>query len=266
MKELKTIKAYENIPFLKSHHAREIRILAEYLEPKARLEKHNVRNTVVFFGSARAVPLDLAQKALRQAQKGDSAEALAAAQQAVRLGRYYEAARELAHKITTWSLSLPKDKPGYHVCSGGGPGIMEAASRGAFEAGGSTLGLNISLPFEQSPNPYITPELLFEFHYFFMRKFWFIYLSKAIVAFPGGFGTMDEVYEALTLLQTRKLQKNIVVLLYGTEFWKENMKIDSMLDWGTISGEDRHLLLYADTPDEAFEKLVAGMRKNGLPV
>jgi len=194
--------AYRNEKFLDSPDARAVRILSEYLEPYAHFRHQKVRDTVVFFGSARSEERGL-------------------------MGKYYGEARELGRLVTQWSNQLPDDSRRFVVCSGGGPGIMEAANRGATEAGGQSVGLNIGLPFEQLPNPFITPELSFQFHYFFMRKFWFVYLAKAMVFFPGGFGTMDELMEVLTLVQTQKLNKKIIIVLYGTSFWKDVLHLEA---------------------------------------
>ncbi|MBI1956541.1 MAG: TIGR00730 family Rossman fold protein, partial [Acidobacteria bacterium] len=198
--------------------------------------RERVRDTIVFFGSARA-------------EEGNF------------LSRYYQEARTLARKITEWSEQLPDDSRRFVVCTGGGPGIMEAANRGAQEAGGKTVGLNIGLPFEQLPNPYITPELSFEFHYFFMRKFWFAYLAKAMVFFPGGFGTMDELMEVLTLVQTRKVNKKIIIVLYGSEFWKDVVHFDTLVRYETISPGDLELFQFADDPETAFQVLQEGLTK-----
>jgi len=222
--------AYKNEAFLDSPDGRSLRILSEYLEPLSHFRDEKVRDTIVFFGSARI-------------KEGGP------------LGKYYEDACKLARMITDWSDHLENPTNRFVVCSGGGPGIMEAANRGASEAGGKTIGLNIGLPFEQLPNPYITPELSFEFHYFFMRKFWFAYLAKALVIFPGGFGTMDELFEILTLVQTRKLEKKIVILLYGTAYWSEVINFDAMVRYGTISPEDIRLFDRADDPELAFQIL-----------
>jgi hypothetical protein len=219
--------AYERPSFLESEEARPLRILAEYLEPLARLQRAGIHDTIVFFGSARLKP------------EGP-------------LGRYYEEARELARLITEWSKSLPSHAHRYVVCSGGGGGIMEAANRGASEAAGQTIGLNISLPREQRPNPYITHELLFEFHYFFMRKLWFAHLARALIAFPGGFGTLDELMEILTLVQTRKLSRNIPVILYGTSYWKEIVNFEALCSHGMIDAADLDLFQFADTPAAAL--------------
>ncbi len=222
--------AYLNEKFLNSPDARALRILAEFLEPLAHFRREKVRDTVVFFGSARI------------SEDGPMA-------------RYYHEARELARMLTEWADQFTNSTYRFVVCTGGGPGIMEAANRGASEAKGKTIGLNIGLPFEQLPNPYITPELSFEFHYFFMRKFWFAYLSKALVVFPGGYGTMDELMELLTLSQTQKLAKKITILLYGSQYWKEIINFDALVKYGMISPEDLNLFQYADHPQTAFELL-----------
>jgi uncharacterized protein (TIGR00730 family) len=221
--------AYKDEKFLDSDEARPIRILAEYLEPLRILCREQVHETIVFFGSARLTP--------------DGP-----------LGRYYQEARELARLVTIWSKSLPSD------CSGGGPGIMEAANRGASEAGGRTIGFNIGLPHEQLPNPYITRGLSFEFHYFFMRKLWFAHLARALVVFPGGFGTLDEMAEILTLQQTQKLDRAITVLLYGSQYWKEIINFDALARHGMISPEDLKLFSFADDPAAALGLLQKGLR------
>jgi hypothetical protein len=228
-----------NDQFLNSPDARALRMLAEYLEPLAHFRREKVRDTVVFFGSAR----------LRE--DGPLAE-------------YYRDARTLAKSLTEWADQFTNSTYRFVVCSGGGPGIMEAANRGASDAKGKTVGLNIGLPFEQFPNPYITPELSFEFHYFFMRKFWFAYLSKALVVFPGGFGTLDEMMEILTLVQTQKLAKKITVLLYGSRYWKEIINFDALVKYGMISPEDLNLFQYADDPATAFEILKTGLTEHAM--
>ena len=245
------MKAYKNHHFLKSRVARELRILAEYIEPEARFEEFQVRDTVVFFGSSRILPRDDAEKQLAAVKKhGGNVEA---AERDLKMSRYYEEARELAFRLTEWSKSLEGDDRRFIVCSGGGPGIMEAANRGASEAAGINAGLNISLPLEQHDNPFITRELNFEFHYFFMRKFWFIYLAKTIIVFPGGFGTMDEFFEVLTLMQTGKLSKPIPVVLYGSEFWSDALNLEALVRHGTIDSEDMDLFFRTDSVDEAFD-------------
>jgi uncharacterized protein (TIGR00730 family) len=222
--------AYKNEPFLQSPDARPLRIISEYLEPLSHLRRQRIRDTVVFFGSARI-------------------------QEDGPLGNYYRDARALAALVTTWAKTFRERTYRFVVCSGGGPGIMEAANRGASDARGKNIGLNIGLPFEQFPNPYITRELSFEFHYFFMRKFWFAYMAKALVVFPGGFGTMDELFEILTLVQTRKIAKKISIILYGTAFWREIINFDALVKYGTISPEDMNLFHFADTPEAALEIL-----------
>ncbi|MBM3775923.1 MAG: TIGR00730 family Rossman fold protein [Acidobacteria bacterium] len=232
--------AYRNQRFLDSPEARPLRILSEYLDPLTHFKRERIRDTVVFFGSARL------------AEDGP-------------MGQYYTAARLLARKLTHWAEQHSRVAHRFVVCSGGGPGIMEAANRGAAEAHGKTVGLNIGLPFEQFPNPYVTPALSFEFHYFFMRKFWFAYLAKALVVFPGGFGTMDELMELLTLAQTNKLEKKMLILLYGSEFWKEIVNFDALVKYGMISPEDLELFRYADDPDTAFELLRDGLESYYAP-
>jgi uncharacterized protein (TIGR00730 family) len=253
--------AYYDPEFLESTDARPIRLLAEYLEPARRFRLENIQDTVVFFGSARVHSREDAEQALQVLQKkrgrrtAEHARLLKRSRKAIKWSRYYEEARELAHRLTTWSLSLEDPHRRFVVTSGGGPGIMEAANRGAFEAGGKTIGLNIRLPFEQGPNRYITKGLHFEFHYFFMRKFWFAYLAKALVIFPGGFGTLDEMFEILTLSQTRKLSKKLLVILYGSEYWNEVFDLRPLADWGAINESDLDLLCRVDSADEAFEEL-----------
>jgi hypothetical protein len=226
--------AYKNGQFLDSDDARPLRILAEYLEPKHAFHRQRVRDTIVFFGSARSAP------------EGP-------------LGHYYDAARELARLVTVWSKNLPSHAHSYVVCTGGGGGIMEAANRGASEAGGKTIGLNIGLPHEQHPNPYITHGLRFEFHYFFMRKLWFAYLARALVVFPGGFGTLDELTEILTLMQTRKIDRHIPVVLYGSSYWNEIINFDALVRHGMINRQDLALFQFADDPATALGLLQAGI-------
>jgi uncharacterized protein (TIGR00730 family) len=253
--------AYYDPEFLESTDARPIRLLAEYLEPARRFRLENIQDTVVFFGSARVHSRKDAEQALQVLQRkrgrrtAEHARLLKRSRKAIKWSRYYEEARELAYRLTTWSQSLEDPHRRFVVTSGGGPGIMEAANRGAFEAGGKTIGLNIRLPFEQGPNRYITKGLHFEFHYFFMRKFWFAYLAKALVIFPGGFGTLDEMFEILTLSQTRKLSKKLLVILYGSEYWNEVFDLRPLADWGAINESDLDLLCRVDSADEAFEEL-----------
>jgi uncharacterized protein (TIGR00730 family) len=256
--------AYLNPEFLDSAEARPIRILTEYLEPLQRFKKQKIQDTVVFFGSARVDSRDRSERALQMLRARGEREAdaqyeaeLARGRRALEWARYYEDARELARLLTAWSLTLDSDNHRFVVTSGGGPGIMEAANRGAREAGGKTIGLNIRLPFEQGANPYITEGLHFEFHYFFMRKFWFAYLAKALVIFPGGFGTCDEFFEILTLVQTDKLSKQIGIILYGSEYWNQVLDFGPMAEWGAIAAKDLDLMQRSDTPAEAFELLRA---------
>lgn len=262
--------AYDDSEFLESSDARPIRILAEYLEPLKRFKAQNVQDTVVFFGSARVLSRTHAQRALSKLENGhkrrndDYKAALKRGQKALEWSRYYEDARQLAHRLTAWSLGLDAPRQRFVVCSGGGPGIMEAANRGASEAGGKSIGLNISLPLEQAPNRYITDELLFHFHYFFMRKFWFAYLAKALVIFPGGFGTLDEMFEILTLAQTRKLSKKLIVILYGSDYWDDVLKLEPLAEWGAINETDLNLLCKVDSVDTAFEELKRHLLKHHM--
>jgi uncharacterized protein (TIGR00730 family) len=263
------VKAYKNEDFLNSRAARAIRILCEYEEPLERFEREGVENMIVLFGSARPLSGEVArsrlvhaEKELKQAspEERELAErTVRVARNKVRLAKYYDDARLLSRMLTEWSV----DRDGcrdYVICSGGGPGIMEAANRGASDVeGGRSAGLGITLPFEEKVNQYVSPELAFEFHYFFMRKYWFVYKASALVAFPGGFGTMDELMESLTLRQTGRLAKRMPLLLYGSEYWKRILNIEAMAEWGTISERDLDLVHYADTPKEAFEYLVASL-------
>ena len=258
MKSPKPVKCFENTEFLHSPQARTIRILSEYLEPRSRLAKYNVRDTIAFFGSARLCDGETAQARVASAV---SDEEKAAAQKCLAGSRYYEEARALAARLTVWAKGVSDKEDRYVICSGGGPGIMEGANHGAYEAGGRSIGLNISLPMEQVPNPYITPELCFDFHYFFMRKLWFAYLAKALVVFPGGFGTLDELMEILTLAQTKKFRKQMLVVLYGTDYWHKVINFDAMEELGTISSEDRSLFRNANTPDEAFDILTPWLKE-----
>jgi uncharacterized protein (TIGR00730 family) len=263
--------AYKNEPFLSSPDGRILRILAEYQEPLSRFRREQIQDTVVFFGSARFQGGAAARKNLTAAERD---EAKAPAQQrektlkqalaAVEMARYYEDARRLAFLLTEWSIQIPARRRRFVVTTGGGPGIMEAANLGAHEAGGKTIGLNINLPSEQYPNAYITPALNFEFHYFFMRKFWFAYLAKALVIFPGGFGTIDELFEILTLAQTDKLAKKILVVIYGSEYWHRIMNFQAFVDAGTVAPEDLNLFKFVDTPEDAFTFLREGLTEYHL--
>jgi len=263
--------AYENEPFLSSPDGRILRILAEYQEPLSRFRREQIQDTVVFFGSARFQGEDAAKKTLTAAEKNDASvpveqqqEGLKRARAAVDMARYYEDARRLAFLLTEWSIQIPARRRRFVVTTGGGPGIMEAANLGAHEAGGKSIGLNINLPFEQNPNSYITPALNFEFHYFFMRKFWFAYLAKALVIFPGGFGTIDELFEILTLAQTDKLAKKILVVIYGSEYWHRIMNFQAFVDAGTVSPNDLNLFKFVDSPEDAFTFLRDGLTEYHL--
>ena len=256
-------KAYKDLEFLNSPDARLVRMLSEFLEPQRRFRRERVRDTIVFFGSARIKPrhealknLDAVRRELRKVRRPGKAmlQSLRDAEIQLDLSRYYQDTVELARLLTHWSRRF-KDPNRFVICSGGGPGIMEAANKGATLAGGKSIGLNISLPFEQTANSYITPGLNFEFHYFFMRKFWFVYLSKALVIFPGGFGTLDELMEVLTLLQTGKIKKKVAVLVYGSEYWRKIIDFDEMVHLGVISRSDLKLFRFIDSPKEAFEFL-----------
>ena len=263
------VKAYKNEEFIDSPDARTIRILAEYLGPLRQFRREKIKDTIVFFGSSRAVPKEEAEKeyrdvrlSLRSSPRSQvNLARLDSAKRKIRLSRYYDQAVELARLVTAWSLSLGEKSRRFVVCSAGGPGIMEAANRGSRLAGGKTIGLNISLPFEQLPNPYISEELSFDFHYFFMRKYWFVYLAKALIIFPGGFGTLDELMEVLTLVQTRKINKNMVVVLYGSSYWKEVFNFEALVRWGTVSKEDLDLFQLADSPQQAFKIVKEGLEK-----
>lgn len=252
--------AYRNAAFMGSRHARPLRILAEYLNPEQRFESLRISDTIVFFGSSRIRSRDETTAALEQANEDD----VLAAQQAVAMSRYYEDCRNLARRLTEWSKGLEEKRRRFVVCSGGGPGIMEAANRGASEAKGLNIGLGISLPHEPCGNSYTTRHLAFAFHYFFMRKFWLIYLAKALVAFPGGFGTLDEFFEVMTLVQTGKLRKKLPIILYGSEFWDQVLNLDAMVRFGTISAEDLLLFHKTDSVDEAYDFITRELAANAL--
>jgi len=264
--------AYENTKFLNSPDARALRILSEYQEPLGRFRRERIQDTVVFFGSARFHSRSEAESSLQLLEKPGSAtpappeqqEKVQRARAAVKMARYYEDARRLAYMLTEWTLSIPSKRQRFVVTTGGGPGIMEAANLGAREAGGKTIGLNINLPYEQMPNRYITPELNFEFHYFFMRKLWFAYLAKALIVFPGGFGTFDELFEILTLAQTEKLAKKILVVMYGSEYWNRVVNLEAMVETGVISPNDYKLFKMVDTPEEGFQYLKEGLTRYHL--
>jgi len=263
--------AYDNEPFLHSPDGRILRLLAEYQEPLARFRREQIQDTVVFFGSARFHGRKYAAENLAAIEQNHSASSPAQlendrkrAHAEIDMARYYEEARQLAHMLTKWSIQIPARRHRFVVTTGGGPGIMEAANLGAHQAGGKSIGLNIQLPFEQYPNQYITPSLNFQFHYFFMRKFWFAYLAKGLVIFPGGFGTMDELFEILTLAQTDKLAKKILVIIYGSEYWKKVINFQAFVDAGTVSPQDVELFKIVDSPEEAFEFLRDGLTRYHL--
>jgi len=262
MKNRPVTKAYTNEQFLLSPEARPLRILAEYYEPSTRFERFSVDDTIVVMGSARHKERERAEAELEQVRRsgGDTARG----ELAVKMSRYYEDARELSNRLTHWSKGLPEKHRRFVICTGGGPGIMEAANRGASEAQGVNVGLSISLPFEEQENRYITRELAFQFHYFFMRKFWFLYLAKAVVFFPGGFGTLDEMFEILTLVQTRKVRKHLPLVLYGSEYWKRIINFDALVEFGTIDAEDLDLFHFCDSVDEAFDYLTGELLSHGL--
>src|SRR5579863_3017436 len=266
---------HQDPQFLESTAARPIRILAEYLHPLVQLKNEGIGDTIVMFGSARIESHETAQGRLTRLKKTRAAklpaakrvkhrEAVREAKSALEMSRYYEEARELSHRITTWALTLGPRPRRFVICSGGGPGIMEAANRGAAEAGGKSIGLSIELPHEQHPNDYISPELSFMFHYFFMRKLWFAQLAKALIVFPGGFGTMDELWEMLTLMQTGKLQRRNLILIYGRKYWDRVLDWKHMLRCGTINQHEYGLLEFADTVDQAFERVRDGLEKHHL--
>jgi uncharacterized protein (TIGR00730 family) len=263
--------AYQDKKFMDSVGARPLRILAEYLDPLGRLRRANVGDTIVMFGSARIQPRDRALAHLKQLQQTARGRRtpewrakISAARSIVGMSRYYEEARELSSRITEWSMTLGTHPKRFVICSGGGPGIMEAANRGAAEVGGSSVGLSIQLPHEQRPNQYITPELNICFHYFFMRKLWFAQMAKALIVFPGGFGTMDELWEILTLMQTGKLNKKHLILIYGRKYWDKVLDWKHMVKTGTISAAEYKVLQFADTVDDAFDRVRTQMEANHL--
>jgi uncharacterized protein (TIGR00730 family) len=260
---------YLNTEFLKSQEARLIRILSEYIEPASRLRRHRIRDTIVFFGSARSMSPELAAEELAQVHAdlysaGEPTEELRArlerAEQAIQLARYYNDAMELARRVTEWSKSLTSSHH-FIVCSGGSGGMMEAANRGASMARGQTIGLNIQLPLEQEVNQYVSRGLVFNFHYFFMRKFWFVYPAKALVVFPGGFGTMDEMFEVLTLIQTKKPNKTMPVILFGKKFWDEIINFEALVRWGVVSAADLEIFHKTDSVEDAFAYLTGKLEK-----
>jgi len=261
-KRKRPIKAYKDMDFINSVDARPLRILAEYMEPQKRLKELNVENTIVFFGSARLKSQDDAKRELNASKRSGNPTKIATSESALQMSKYYEDAVELARLLTVWSQKTYGKGPNrFIICSGGGPGIMEAANRGAHKAKGESMGLNISLPFETNSNPYITPELNFEFHYFFTRKYWFSYLAKALVIFPGGFGTLDELAEVLTLVQTQKIKRKIPILIYGSEFWNSVINLKELANRGTIDHNDLKLIHFSDTPEDAFSFIVKKLKE-----
>jgi hypothetical protein len=252
-------KAYFNQKFLESRDARGLRILAEYVEPLSRFRRLRVDDTVVFMGSARLLSREAAEAALAAAEtKGEGIEA---ARTKLELSAYYDQARELAKRLTEWSKGLEDEEHRFVVCTGGGPGIMEAANRGASEGKGLNVGLTISLPNEEFDNPYISRELHFHFHYFFMRKFWFVYPAKALVVFPGGFGTMDELFEVLTLVQTKMPHKAMPIILFGTEFWDEVLNFDALVRWGVVTRDELSIFHKTDSVDDAFRYITSRLEQ-----
>lgn len=265
------LKAYENIDFLNSSDGRIIRMLSEYLQPQSKFKKYKIIDTIVFFGSAR---LKSRKDSLAEIKKFNTinpntnllAENLRQAQQLLKMSKYYEDAVELSKKLTEWSLSLETNSNRFIICSGGGPGIMEAANKGAKLAGGYSIGLNISIPFEQFVNKYVTKDLSFEFHYFFMRKFWFAYLAKALIVFPGGFGTMDEFFEILTLIQTEKIKKKMLLMVYDEKYWKSIINFEELVNNGVVSRSDLNKFVFCNTVDQAYHQIVKYFEKNYLRV
>lgn len=267
-KNHKPKKAYENPDFLNSSDGRSIRILTEYLHPKSKFKKHKIVDTIVFFGSARlkskhdAIKIYTDFKSKDPKSTSDFAKKLREAELSVEMSKYYEDAVELSRRITEWSLNLETSANRFIVCTGGGPGIMEAANRGAKKAGGYSIGLNISIPFEQYVNKYVTPDLSFEFHYFFMRKFWFAYLSKALIIFPGGFGTIDELFEVLTLIQTDKIRKKLAVVIYDEKFWKSVINFDKFVEYGVVNQDDLNLFTMCNSIDQAYDVIIKHLKKH----
>jgi uncharacterized protein (TIGR00730 family) len=259
--------AYRDALFMESIAGRPVRILSEYIDPLVRIRHEKIGDTIVMFGSARILPRQRALaklkrlRGMRGKKTARRRDALRQDRGALEMSRYYEEARELSRRLTKWSMTLEDPSRRFVICSGGGPGIMEAANRGALEAGGKSIGLSIELPHEQWPNSYISPELSFQFHYFFMRKLWFAQLAKALIVFPGGFGTMDELWEMLTLMQTGKLDRRNLILIYGRRYWDRVLNWREMLRSGTITRREFNVLQFADTVDEAFERICRGLEE-----
>lgn len=269
-KQKTLLKAYENIDFLNSSDARILRMLAEFLQPQSRFRKLRIIDTVVFFGSARLMSKRDSTKVynkfktINPKETSRLAEELRAAQRLVEMSKYYEDTVELSRRLTEWSMNLKTKTNRFIVCTGGGPGIMEAANKGAKLAGGYSVGLNISIPFEQFINKYVSQDLSFEFHYFFMRKFWFAYLAKALIVFPGGFGTMDEFFELLTLIQTGKIKKKLLLVVYDKKYWSNMINFNGLVENGVISKSDLNLFSFCNTVDEAFNLIINHFKKNYL--
>lgn len=266
-KYLKPTKAYEDEDFLNSADGRSLRILSEYFQPKSKFRKHKIMDTIVFFGSARLKSkreslIDYNKIKKMSPRSQNFAQKLRQAQLMLKMSHYYEDAVELSRRLTEWSLNLETNANRFIVCTGGGPGVMEAANKGAKKAGGYSVGLNISIPFEQFVNKYVTSELSFDFHYFFMRKFWFAYLSKALIIFPGGFGTMDEYFEILTLVQTEKIKKKLLLIIYDEKYWKSIINFEALVEKGMISDSDLKLFNFCNSVDEAFDKIVRHLNKH----
>jgi uncharacterized protein (TIGR00730 family) len=257
-----SLKAYNNQSFLNSSDARSLRILAEYVEPESRFAHYKVEDTIVFMGSARTLSREQAEAELEAARGGNGD--VKRAEMRLRQSEYYEASRELARRFTEWSKKLNAEERRFVVCTGGGPGIMEAANRGASEARGLNVGLTISIPKEEFDNRYVTRELAFHFHYFFMRKFWFAYLAKAVLVFPGGYGPLDELFELLTLLQTGKIRKHLPIVLFGTKYWDEVVDFDKLVEYGNIDAVDLDLVYRTDSIDDAYEYLIAQLSKYAI--
>jgi hypothetical protein len=261
------VKAYKNLEFLNSAEARSVRILSEYYEPRSRFWKNKIVDTIVFFGSARIKSRSEALKLVEAAKKEKSASSKKNFERAVKIlemSKYYEDAVELSKRLTEWSMGLDDEAKRFIICTGGGPGIMEAANKGAYLAGGHSIGLNISIPFEQFVNKYVDPKLAFEFHYFFMRKLWFVYLAKALIVFPGGFGTLDELMEVLTLVQTKKVTKKMKIIIYDEAYWREIINFNALIDHGTISKDDMKYFEFSNSVDDAFLKIKTHFEKHFL--
>ncbi len=260
--EKPVLTAYQNLDFLESREGRLIRILSEYVEAKSRLEAHNIIDTIVFMGSARLIPRGKAEVELKKARKSKDKQRIEHAEMQLEMSAYYEAASELAERLTLWSKGLADHEHRFVVTTGGGPGVMEAANRGASRARGVNVGMAISIPDEQTYNKYITRDLIFHFHYFFMRKFWLAYLAKAAIYFPGGYGTMDELFEFLTLIKTSKFRKHLPIVLFCEKFWTEVIDFDALVRYGTIDPEFKDLFIITDSVDEAFEYITGELRKH----